>query len=105
MIWKQGSFEQELFEGMQKAELQSLAKEESHDEDLIVQAMEELNAAAESFEQAGRTKRAQEVTSIMISLAKAKKEDGKSKKSKKPSSKDEAKKIFMFFGFKPEDLE
>jgi|SRR5690606_1857303 len=99
MIWKQASFEQELFEGMQKAELDAVVQEEQHDSLSILQAMEELNAAAQSFESCGRTERAKEVTAVMMSLA-----EGKKPQSKK-SNKDEVKKVFMFFGFSPEDLE
>lgn len=99
-IWKQGSCAEELFEGMQKAEVDTVEAEERQDEDLVVQAMEALNMAAESFERAGRTARAKEVTFVMMSLAK----DNKKPTSKKKSSKDEAKKVMMFFGFKPEDL-
>lgn len=99
MIWKQASVEQELFEGMQKAELDSVSKEEHSQELLILQAMEELDAAAKSFERCGRTERAKEVTAVMMSLA-----EGDEPKSKK-SNKDEVKKVFMFFGFSPEDLE
>ncbi len=100
-FWETGSFEQELMEGMERAQLQSIASEEQHDDALIVRAMEELNAAADSFERAGRTARAKEVTAVMISLA-----EGDNKPNpKKKTSKDEARKVFMFFGFGPEDLE
>lgn len=103
MIWKQGSSEQELFEGMQRAQEDAVAAEDEREGKLILKALEELNAAAESFENAGRVVRAKEVTAVMMSLAK----DGdrkKSKQDKKVSSKDEARKVFMFFGFGPEDL-
>lgn len=99
MIWKQASFEEELFEGMQKAELDAVAEEEQQSDLLILQAMEALNAAAQAFESCGRTERAKEVTQVMMSLA-----EGEEPKSKK-SSKDDVKKVFMFFGFSPEDLE
>jgi hypothetical protein len=100
-FWETGSFEQELMKGMENAQLQSIASEEQHEESLIVRAMEELNAAAESFERAGRTARAKEVTTVMMSLA----EDDKKPTPEKESSKDEARKVFMFFGFGPKDLE
>lgn len=99
-MWKQGSCTEELFEGMQKAEVDTVEADERQDEKLVVQAMEALNAAAESFERAGRTARAKEVTLVMMSLA----EDKKKPTSKKKSSKDEVKKVLMFFGFTPEDL-
>lgn len=98
-FWETGSFEQELMEGMENAQFQSIASEEQHEESLIVRAMEELNAAAEKFERAGRTDRAKEVTAVMMSLA----EDDKPS-PKKETSKDEVRKVFMFFGFGPEDL-
>jgi hypothetical protein len=100
-FWDTGSFEQELMEGMENAQLQSVASEEQREESLIVNAMQELNAAAESFERSGRTVRAKEVTAVMVSLA----DDDKKPSPKNTSSKDEAKKVFMFFGFGPEDLE
>lgn len=101
-FWETGSFEQELMDGMEKAQLVAVASDEQREESRIVQAMEELNAAAESFERAGRTARAKEVTSVMVSIA----EDGEKQKSKKnTSSKDDAKKVFLFFGFGPDDLE
>lgn len=99
-MWKQGSCAEELFEGMQEAEVEAVEADKRHDETIVVQAMEALKAAAESFERAGRTARAKEVTLVMMSLAK----DNKKPTSKKKSSKDEAKKVMMFFGFKPEDL-
>lgn len=100
-FWETESFERELMEGMENAQLQSVASEENSNETLIVRAMEELNAAAENFERCGRTTRAKEVTAVMMSLAENKNEPN----PKKESSKDEAKKVFMFFGFSPEDLE
>lgn len=99
MIWKQASFEEELFQGMQKAELDAANQEEGRDDFLILQAMEELNAAAQAFESCGRKDRAKEVTQVMMSLA-----DGEESESKK-SSEDDVRKVFMFFGFSPEDLE
>lgn len=99
MIWKQASFEQELFDGMQKAELDAVVQEEQTENLSILQAMEALDAAAKSFERCGRTERAKEVTAVMMSLA-----EGDKPKSKK-SNKDDVKKVFMFFGFSPEDLE
>ena len=100
-FWDNGSFEQELMEGMERAQLQYVASEEQHEDSLIVRAMEELNAADESFERAGRTARSKEVTAVMMSLA----DDDKESKPKKETSKDEARKVFMFFGFGPKDLE
>jgi hypothetical protein len=102
MIWKQGSSEQELFEGMQHAQEAVVVAEDEREAKLILAALEELNAAAESFERAGRVVRAQEVTAVMMSLAKD--ENRKKSKRDKVSSKDEARKVFMFFGFGPEDL-
>jgi hypothetical protein len=100
-FWETGSFERELMDGMERSQLQSVASEEQRSETLIVRAMEELNAAAESFERCGRTTRAKEVTAVMVSLA----EDENEPSPEKESSTDEARKVFMFFGFGPEDLE
>jgi len=106
MMWKQGSCEDELVQGMEDAQEQALAQEENREGRLIVQAMEELKAAAESFERAGRTERAKEVTALMISLAKSSDRKKSKKKSKDPGKirTQEAKETFKFFGFKPEDL-
>ena len=107
-IFKQGSLEQELLEGMETAQLERVAEEEGHQEQIVIQAMEHLNAAAQVFERAGSGTRAKEVTQVMMSLAKKDKKDKKDSdskpKSKKSSSKDEAKKVFRFFGFSPEYL-
>ena len=101
MIFKQGSCEEELIEEMEKAQLDAVAKEEQHQELLILRAMEELNAAAESFERTGRKVRAKEVTAVMMTLA----NDKEKKELKKNDKNSEVKKVFMFFGFGPEDLE
>jgi asparagine synthetase B (glutamine-hydrolysing) len=97
MIFKQGSCADELFEGMQAAEQEALAKEDSQYERLVFSALQELNAAAESFERAGRAVRAEEVTSVMVALANGKKPE------KKKSTKEE-KKVFRFYGFGAKDL-
>lgn len=102
MIWKQGSCEQELFEGMKIAEQKAIVAEDSSKQSLIIQAMEALNSAAQSFERSGRISRAKEITTVMVSLANSDVNEAKDKKPK--SSKEEAKKVFMFFGFGPEDL-
>lgn len=100
-MWKVGSCEQELFEGMKSAEVEAVEKEEMSNDSNFLEALEELNAAAECFERAGKIIRAQEITALMMSLA----SDKKPKPKKNVSSKDEAKKVFMFFGFSPKDLE
>ena len=71
MIFKQASCEEELYESMEKAQLEAVAKEEQREGELFLEAMQELNAAAECFERAGRTSRAKEVTQVMISLSSA----------------------------------
>ena len=68
MIFKQGSCEEELSEGMQ-AKLEAVAEDDVRREKLILEAMQELQAAAEIFEKAGRIVRAREITQIMESLA------------------------------------
>ncbi|MCK9567740.1 hypothetical protein M0R72_02170 [Candidatus Pacearchaeota archaeon] len=99
MIFKQGSCEQELFDGMQEAQQDSLIEESQQHDQLVYAALEALNNAAECFERVGRTARAEEVTAVMVSLA-----DTKKDKSKKDNSKGEAAKVFKYFGFKPKDL-
>jgi hypothetical protein len=98
MIFKQGSCEEELFEGMQNAQQEAIVAEDQQYERLILAAMEELNAAAECFEKAGRTARAAEVTTVMIALADSK------KKTKPSGKKSEMIKMFKNFGFTPKDL-
>jgi hypothetical protein len=99
MIFKQGSCEQELFEGMQNAQQEVLVEESQQQDKLIYAALQELNNAAECFERVGRTARAEEVTTVMVSLA-----DSKEEMSNKDNSKNEAAKVFEYFGFKPKDL-
>lgn len=101
-FWMSESLEQELMNNMEKAHDEMILAENQNDNNRIIQAMEELNLAANGFERVGKIARASEVTTIMLSLA----EEKNRKKSKKiPSSEDEVKKVFMFFGFGPEDLE
>ena len=69
MNFKQGSCAEELFESMQNAQQEVLVKEAQQHDNLVVQAMQLLNNAAESFERVGRTARAAEVTAVMMSLA------------------------------------
>jgi len=99
MIFKQGSCEQELFDGMQAAQQESLVEETQQHDQVVYAALQALNNAAECFERVGRTARAEEVTAVMVSLA-----DSKTDTSKKGNSKDEAAKVFKYFGFKPKDL-
>jgi hypothetical protein len=101
MIFKQGSCADELYDSMDKAQLEAVAKEEQREGELILEAMRELNAAAECFEKAGRTARAKEVTQVMMSLAE---DNDDSDEKPKKTSEDEVRKVFMFFGFGPEDL-
>lgn len=102
--WDLGEVAQELMLGMEQAELAAEAKEESAEEVMFVRALDELNAAAESFKVAGRTGRETEVTQVMLSLAKCEKKKV-NKPKKNESSLDEAKKVLMFFGFGPGDLQ
>jgi len=104
--WNQGSCEDELMNGMQQMQLKKIASEDSHPNQIVIEAMEELNAAAECFERIGRTARAKEVTAVMVALGKDSKKIEKKVKSppKKRTSNSEAQKVLMFFGFTPEDL-
>jgi hypothetical protein len=85
MIFKQGSCEQELFEGMQNAQQESLIQEVQHQDQLVFAAMQELNNAAEAFERVGRKVRAEEVTAVMVSLAES--SDNDIQKLQKPARK------------------
>jgi hypothetical protein len=99
MIFKQGSCEQELFDGMQEAQQDSLIEESQHHDQLVYAALQALNNAAECFERVGRTARAEEVTAVMISLASTQQDN-----PKKDNSKGAAAEVFKYFGFKPNDL-
>jgi hypothetical protein len=99
MIFKQGSCEQELFEGMQAAQQEVIIKEDQQHDQLVYAALESLNKAAECFESIGRTARAEEVTTVMISLA-----DSKNNPTQRRDSKKEAAELFKYFGYKPKDL-
>lgn len=103
--WNQGSCEDELMQEMQQMQLKKVASDDNRPNQIIVEAMQELNAAAECFERVGRTERAKEVTAVMLDLSKnsAEKKTKPSSK-KKTTSNTEAKKVMMFFGFSPEDL-
>lgn len=83
MIFKQGSCEQELFEGMQDAQQNVLIEEAQQHDQLVYAALQELNKAAECFERVGRTARAEEVTVVMVSLADSKPEQSKVVDSRK----------------------
>lgn len=99
MIFKQGSCEQELFEGMQNAQQEVLVEEVQQHDQLVYAALQELNTAAECFERVGRTARAEEVTTVMVSLA-----DSTQNKSNTGNSKTEAAEVFRYFGFQPKEL-
>lgn len=99
MIFKQGSCEQELFDNMQNAQQEALIEEAQHQDQLVYAALQALNNAAECFERIGRTARAEEVTTVMISLA-----EFKNDYTNVVNSKKEAAKVFEYFGFKPQDL-
>jgi len=97
MNFKQGSCADELFESMQNAQQEVIVKEAQQHDSLILQAMQALNDAAESFESVGRTARAAEVTAVMVSLS-------ETKAKPKSKGKSDAAETFKFFGFKPKDL-
>lgn len=106
-IWKQASVLDEIMQGMESNQLEAVAKEENKENELILLAMQELNAAAESFENAGKKARAAEVTAVMMSLADDE-DRNDSKKTQKPwnkqKSKNEARETFKMFGFSDKDL-
>jgi hypothetical protein len=95
MIFKQGSCAEELFEGMQNAQQETLLEESQKNEQLIYTAMQELNAAAKSFERIGRTARAEEVTAVMVSLAE---NNDLTIDQTEDTSMEEAAKVFEFLG-------
>ena len=99
-IFKQQSCETELFKGMQHAQDKVIIKEASAEENLIILAMQELNAAAKSFEQYGSSTRAEEVTNVIISLTNNGTEEFMPKEA---TSEDEAKNVFAFLGLTSED--
>jgi hypothetical protein len=103
MIFKRASCENELFEGMQKAEDYATVIDESHTDSLVYDVLQNLNVAAETFETLGLTKEATKITEVMISLAEKNKSKAKKNKKSKPKTKEE-KDIFKFFGFGPGDL-
>lgn len=68
MIFKQASCADEIFETMQNVQNEMIVKEASHNGLLVVNAMEELNLAAQYFEKIGQTKQAKEITEIFTLL-------------------------------------
>jgi hypothetical protein len=68
MIFKQASCEDELFESMQIVQNQAVIKEDNSQNILIMQAIKELNLAAQSFEKIGSVQRAKETTAIIMSV-------------------------------------
>jgi hypothetical protein len=70
MIFTQKSFVDDLFIGMQKAELKAIAEDETSKETAIENALKELSAAAKCFEDAGLVSVASKVTGVMVSLVK-----------------------------------
>jgi hypothetical protein len=65
MIFKLGSFEEELFQGMIEAEQQAEIKEESHIDNLVFAALQELDLAAQQFDNIGKSDIAADVTSLI----------------------------------------
>ncbi|CAB4197103.1 hypothetical protein UFOVP1290_623 [uncultured Caudovirales phage] len=68
-MYKIGSFEQELYESMEK-KLVSNQTEAKYGFDRLSKAADFLNSAAELFENAGMHKEAKEVISVIQSLVK-----------------------------------
>lgn len=65
MIFKVGSFEEELFQGMIEAEQQAEIKEETHFNNLVFAALQELDLAAQQFDSIGKTDIATDVTNLI----------------------------------------
>ena len=68
-MFKQGSFEDEIYRSMEKTLVKSQVEKE-HGFDRVAKAIDLLNTAAAIFEQAGMQKEASEVTEVLKSLAK-----------------------------------
>lgn len=68
MIFKQASCADEIFEEMQNVQNENLVKEASHNDLLVIKAMEELNLAAQYFDKIGQTKQAVEITKLFSLL-------------------------------------
>jgi hypothetical protein len=94
----------EIFEAMERIGLSKVASEDSADDEAIVSALEELDAAAQSFEAAGLVRQARQVSELMTVVAAKKKPPVKNKPAKKGVS-EEAKKVLRMFGFSDKDLE
>lgn len=65
MIFKIGSFEEELFQGMIEAEQQAEIKEETKLDNLVFAALQELDLAAQQFDNIGKTEVATEITNLI----------------------------------------
>lgn len=68
MMFKQASCEEELFIEMQQAQDMAVIKEDNYKDILILQAMQELDLAAQNFEKIGKVNSAKKVSELMISL-------------------------------------
>ncbi len=69
MNFKQASVADEIFQAMQQNQLKMAFAEDSEKDIRQLQAMSELNRAAELFERAGKPKCASEITSLIKALA------------------------------------
>jgi hypothetical protein len=104
MIFKQASFEEELFEGMQSAQLKLAEEEANSKPSLIINAMQQLDAAAKECEMSSKPSLAREVTGIMVSLASGRKSKKETSKEKKSKEKKDVSEVLKFFGFEAKDL-
>lgn len=68
-MFKQSNFEDEIYKSMEK-QLVSKQVEDNYGFKRLAQATDYLNAAAEIFEQAGMTDRANEITEVLLDLSK-----------------------------------
>ena len=67
-MYKQGSFEDELYRSMEKTLVKNQT-EDTHGFQKLAQAADLLNAAADIFDRAGMRKESQEVTKVLQSVA------------------------------------
>jgi hypothetical protein len=100
-MFKRCSCADELFDSMQDAQRDFILKEDLHNDQLIYEAMQALNNAAETFEKMGCLSRAEEVTAVMVSLS----ESECNQSIKRSNGFDsEAMEVFRLLGFEPKDL-
>jgi hypothetical protein len=100
-IFKQGSFENELFKGMLENQASNVADEDLYQENNYIKGVQELVRAAECFELGGLSVHAATVTDAIAKIAGNEKKPKKSDKSLKDKINAE---VFKHYGFDPSDI-